>query len=406
MSTSYKANKLTIDLVEEHGTPRQIEVYETWLDCGQHQTKAAEALGIGTSAVGDSLTALVKKIERQGWAPDSNMTHPVPATHQLTGNSIYINKDGEVGGQWIKSKPGDICMEEVREAILNGIKDGLCDPVEPTRAPPESETYDDILTVFPMGDPHLGMYAWAAEAGEDFDTEIARRDLVTATTRLVACAPASAEALIINLGDFFHADGNDNTTTKGTNVDVDTRMSRVYAVGIAALVECISACLKKHKHVTVRNEIGNHDSQTSIMLSLALNETYRNEPRVTINTQPGKFFYYKFGKCLIGTTHGDGAKFAKLPGIMACDQAKAWGETVHRYWYTGHLHNAKVEEAPGVLMEQFRTLAAKDAWHSGMGYRAGRDMRAIVLHKEHGEIERHRVDISMIRAIHKEQEDV
>jgi len=32
-----------------------------------------------------------------------------------------------------------------------------------------------------------------------------------------------------------------------------------------------------------------------------------------------------------------------------------------------------------------------------MGYRAGRDMRLIVLHKEYGEVERHRCDISMLQ---------
>jgi hypothetical protein len=402
-----KLQQLSIELAHAYGTDKQIEGFEAWLDCGRSQTKAAKKVGVALPTLHHRLTGLVDRIERQGWAPENNLTFPVAPTHQLVGNSIYINKDGEVGGQWIKSKPGDINDEEVRQAILDGIKDGLCDPVEPTRKPPESETYDDILTVFPMGDPHLGMYSWAAEAGEDFDTEIARKDLITATHRLVQCAPASQHALIINLGDFFHADNNENRTSRSGNaLDVDTRMSRVWAIGISAMVECINACLKKHQHVTVRNEIGNHDDHASIMLSLALNETYRNEPRVTIDCSPAKFFYYLFGKCLIGTTHGDTVRLPKLPGIMACDQAQAWGRTVHRYWYTGHYHSSKVEEYPGVVVEQFRTLAAKDAWTHGAGYRAGRDMRCIVMHKEHGEIERHRVDITMLRAIHHEQAKV
>jgi len=32
----------------------------------------------------------------------------------------------------------------------------------------------------------------------------------------------------------------------------------------------------------------------------------------------------------------------------------------------------------------------------GHGYRAGRDMRCIVHHKQYGEIERHRCDVAMI----------
>jgi hypothetical protein len=49
-------------------------------------------------------------------------------------------------------------------------------------------------------------------------------------------------------------------------------------------------------------------------------------------------------------------------------------------------------ELPGLLCESFRTLAARDAYATGAGYRAGRDMRLIVHHREDGEIERYRCD--------------
>jgi hypothetical protein len=49
-------------------------------------------------------------------------------------------------------------------------------------------------------------------------------------------------------------------------------------------------------------------------------------------------------------------------------------------------------------VETFRTLAAKDAWHAGKGYRSGRDMYAITHHINHGEIMRTRCDIGMLTA--------
>ena len=58
----------------------------------------------------------------------------------------------------------------------------------------------------------------------------------------------------------------------------------------------------------------------------------------------------------------------------------------------------KKSAIPGVTCESFRTLAAKDAYAAGHGYRAGRDMRCIVHHREHGEVERHRCDVGMIEA--------
>jgi hypothetical protein len=54
-------------------------------------------------------------------------------------------------------------------------------------------------------------------------------------------------------------------------------------------------------------------------------------------------------------------------------------------------------EFPGVIWESFRTLAGKDAWTASKGYRSGRDMYAIVHAKDYGEVERHRVDISMLK---------
>jgi hypothetical protein len=91
-------------------------------------------------------------------------------------------------------------------------------------------------------------------------------------------------------------------------------------------------------------------------------------------------------------------KHEGLPGVMAADRAEEWGQTKHRYWYTGHVHHTAVKEFPGVVCESFRTLAAKDAYAAGHGYRAGRDMRCIVLHKDHGEVARYRCDISMLEA--------
>jgi hypothetical protein len=55
-----------------------------------------------------------------------------------------------------------------------------------------------------------------------------------------------------------------------------------------------------------------------------------------------------------------------------------------------------VFELPGCLVESFRALAPRDAWHSAQGYRSGRDMHCIVLHEQHGEIERHRVDVGAL----------
>jgi hypothetical protein len=84
---------------------------------------------------------------------------------------------------------------------------------------------------------------------------------------------------------------------------------------------------------------------------------------------------------------------------MANDRPEQWGATRHRYFYKGHIHHKDKQvckEHPGCTVEAFRTMAARDAWHGTEGYRAGRDMTCIVLHAEHGEIERFCCDVAAV----------
>ena len=255
---------------------------------------------------------------------------------------------------------------------------------------------EDLLNVFPIGDAHIGMLSWAAETGNNFDLKIAEQNLFAAIDRLVAVAPAARQALVVNLGDFVHADGKGNTTTKGTPVDVDGRWAKIISVAIRVLRRIVARCLEKHDEVRLINEIGNHDANTSVFLALCLQQFYETEPRVSIDTSPSKFHWHRFGKNLIGVTHGDTTKYKDLPGIMACDRAQDWGETLHRKWLCGHVHHDQLKELHGCTVETFRTLAPGDAWHSGQGYRSGRDSKLIVLHREHGEIERHTMGIQRV----------
>ena len=82
--------------------------------------------------------------------------------------------------------------------------------------------------------------------------------------------------------------------------------------------------------------------------------------------------------------------------IMATDRQKDWGETDYRYWWTGHIHHDSVKEFAGVKCESFRVLAHVDAYAANAGYRSGRDMKAIILHKEYGEVGRHIINPKML----------
>ena len=382
--------------LKEWATPRQVEYIDA-LNAHGSVRKAAAALGIHHGPLWRALNAVKRRAALQGYAPAHDMTKVVPAPFVVKGTSTLYGAEGEQKLQWVKTKLDGVLAEQaIRDfvAYLTSEAKGLS-PLVPA---PKPSVSGDLLAVYPMGDPHFGMYAWAEEAGDNFDLDTAEQLTKAAIDRLVDSSPYTETALIIELGDFFHADNNSATTPRNKNaLDVDTRWSRVMQVGLRSMVHTILRALERHKNVVVRIVKGNHDEHSSFALALALDAYFCNNERVKVDLSPATFWYYRHGKVLIGATHGDTVKMSALPGVMATDRPQDWGRTEHRYWYQGHIHHEDRKEFPGVVVEAFRTLAARDAWHAGQGYRAGRDMNLIVHHKDFGEIERHRCDIAMLK---------
>lgn len=311
-----------------------------------------------------------------------------------TARSTLYNRQGEVVAEWVKTSRE---QEDAHNALMEALKGLDADWVKPAAVKkPKGFLDEDLLNTIVLGDPHFGQFSWGEETGQDFDLKIAEANMVAAVDHLVDLAPKAKQALFVSVGDFYHADSSLNQTTKGTRVDVDTRWSKMLRVGIRAMRRCIERLLEKHETVHVILATGNHDAHSSIMLALALEQFYENEPRVTVDTSPGKFHWYRHGKCLFGVTHGDTVKMKDLPGIMAVDKAEDWGQTEYRYWLTGHIHHEVVKEMTGAIVESFRTLAPSDAWHKGQGYRSGQDLKLDVYHRKYGRVNRHVVGIRQL----------
>lgn len=320
---------------------------------------------------------------------------PLPAIgngFHVRAKSTLVRPDGSIAGQWIKTAANSNAVDPV-EVLRAAFADGV-----PKSAPVEQPEYcdSDLLACIAFGDPHFGQLSWHRDAGANFDLEIAERNMVTAVSHLVAIAPAAEQCLLIWIGDNVHADGQANTTTKGTRVDVDGRTIKMLSIAIRAFRKAIDLALAKFGKVHGIVERGNHDELLSAVIALALSQHYENDPRVTIDTSPEMFHWYRFGQNLIGTHHGDKARPIDLLGVMANDRAQDWGETKYRRFYCGHIHHEVVKEVPGLTVEYLRTLAPADAWHRGKGYRSGRDLRLDVFHREYGMINRHIIGIEQV----------
>lgn len=378
--------------LSEWATPQEQVYLDAFIQYGSGRA-AAEATGLSKSTINAAMVRLKARAALKGFSPEHDLTHSTAPGQRLKGTST-LYKDGVPVVQWVKTTADHDAAEQImREFALGLAKEfkGLA-PL----TPPPPKAGEDLMCVFPAGDPHFGMYAWWEDAGEDFDLKIAEELTCGAIDRLIAAAPAASTALLLNLGDQFHADDQKNTSKSGHQLDVDGRWAKVQQVGLRAMIYCIRRLLEKYGRVIFRINRGNHDGHSSYALALMMSCYFHNEPRVEVDLSPATVWYYQFGKNLIGSTHGDTIKGPNMVALMAADRPAEWGATAHRAWYVGHVHHQDVKEYPGGTVEYFRTLAARDAWHAGQGYRAGRDMRCIVLHREFGEIERHRCDVAMI----------
>lgn len=375
-------------------TERQREVIAAYVREGSDRGAAA-ALGVHHSSVRKARLAVQSRAARAGYAPGHFEAGTAPGYRM--GKVTVQRGPGGVERVWERQHPQEEArLDALREAVEGIVSDmrGLAPIV-----PPPAISHDDIITVYPLGDAHCGLRAWRLEAGEDFDLTIFEERMKAAIDRLVYSAPASKEALFINVGDYFHADDGSNRTPTGNNaLDVDGRHAKIATIALRCMIYAINRLREKHEKITVWNKGGNHDPHAWLMLAMSLNAYFHDDPRVDVPVDPCMFSYMRFGKCLFGSTHGHGPKIAELPMIMATDRAQDWGQTEYRVWFIGHFHHRQVvQDMTGCTVEIARTLAAGDAWHHGKGYRSYKDMQAIVFHKDGYELDRHSFSVAMLK---------
>jgi hypothetical protein len=294
---------------------------------------------------------------------------------------------------WLKTKPDEggrsysVLLKPVTEdrdfmADLREAFEGF-EPSAPIE-PPE-QVMADLCTVYPLMDVHFGMMADREETGGvDYDIKRAVQDMRLAFAKIGALTPASAEAILIVGGDFFHANDQTNQTPGNKHgLDTDTRHWKVLQAGVEFLAEVVETIARKHSTVTVRVLRGNHDPESHMVLTFAMNERYRLSPHIRISTDPRDLFTAQWGKCLIAAHHGDKAPPERLT-LYLSDVCPYWSETRHRYCFTGHVHKDQARDVGPLRWESLRAFAPPDAYAAGMGYAGRRAMQALTFHSRDG----------------------
>jgi hypothetical protein len=296
------------------------------------------------------------------------------------------NENGTSHSVLIKPRPLDpeTLADQIRDAL-----EGLSDI--PPISPP-SYCDNDLLTLYPIADAHIGMLAWGKETGEDYDISIARNRLIDWMGRCVSSSPKSGTAVVLDVGDLLHADDQTNQTPKSKHaLDVDTRHYRTVETTIAAMASAIEIAAAHHARVIVRVLPGNHNPTSYLAIMFALAERYRLNDQIEVQKIAGEFFVHQFGRVLLAGHHGDKAKAEKMVMFLADQYAAIWGKTNHRYLWTGHLHHHKSADIGGVQWEQLRALTSRDAYAVAHSYTARAQLQAVTYHRDKGEIQRVKV---------------
>lgn len=389
---------LTEDMLEI-ATPTQAEHLRAYLSNNKNLRATARALGRNKESIRESLKRLATKAAKHGFAP-GHFNNGVAPGFQMGKVTVQRGPDGAVERVWERQHPDS---EGWKEKFEQWIAD-LSQPIKGLAplTPPPAQVCSDLLSVYPVGDQHHGMYAEAEQTGQDYNQDISSRLLTTHIDFLCSGAPPSGTAILLDVGDFHHANCSKNETpASGHPMHVTASYGKVMQTGAMALVACVRRLLQKHEQVIVWIMPGNHNPDAAFATALALSFFFHNEPRVSVDLNTSAFKYYRFGKNLIAAHHGDGAKFANLPLLMAVDRPQDWAETEYRVWHCDHIHHKTIKEEPGVDVETHRTVAPSNAWDHKKGYRSKREMQRIDYHFETGEFNRQRCDANTIAYFEK-----
>jgi hypothetical protein len=316
--------------------------------------------------------------------PQAGEVFENPEGFEVDRLSVHTDSDGRETGRWTKLKADKLSLETITAHILDAFKD-LSTGHEVIPAP--AMVSEDLMTLYPLADLHLGLYAWAPEAGLNWDLAKALEVYMAAMLDVSMASPNSALGIVLIGGDYLHSNTNDLRTRSGNVLDGDGRTDKVIDAGVELAVYQIDMALAKHGSVIVRVLKGNHDEYSSIAIVQGLKGWYRNEPRVTIDSNPDLFWWFKWGRCLLGSTHGHAAKVESMPLKMAVTCAEWWGSTVFRFVHMFHVHHKtqRIFEFGAVIAESHQSPAAQDVFHHGEAYLSGRSMQSITYHKERGE---------------------
>lgn len=241
--------------------------------------------------------------------------------------------------------------------------------------------------VIGLTDFHFGKLADEATGG-NWNMKEARAMLMDKTEHAINTVLrfGQPDEFILPVGsDYFNADTDQGTTTRGTSVDNAATFQAMFKNGVQLFIDVVES-LRAVANVVLIYMPGNHDRTASLALHEVLRAAYKDAQDVTLSESLDERQYVKIGSTLAAFHHGDKVRMNKIGALMASEAAEQWGQTEHRIAFSGHLHHEKtIETESGVICVQMPSLSDHDRYHQRAGFTTSRrSLAAYIICKNKG----------------------
>ena len=257
----------------------------------------------------------------------------------------------------------NISIEESIEIANELIKDGI-KPLKAEKKKENKELDNNKLLECPPIELHLGELSCWIDTGENYDQKIAQERFKEIISELVSKQEKEqCGTLLISVGgDFFNSDTQLNTTTKGTQQFNDVRWRKLYLIGLKLWLEALELLKDKFNKIDIQLITGNHDLQTSFYLYSGLQQAFKNYNNINFKEDYKEVQAYKFGECLILTTHGT-RNVNKTMDSVVNEFSEEYGSTKYRELHLGHLHcEQELKERLGIIPRRLSSPKGRGDW--------------------------------------------
>lgn len=249
---------------------------------------------------------------------------------------------------------------------------------------------DPHLLVIDPADVHIGKLAKAFESGDDYNNQIAVKRVLEGVEGVLNKSNGFSIDKILFIGgnDILHIDTPKRQTTSGTPQDTDGMWYENFLIAKKLYVDVLETLISvADVHFTFNPS--NHDYTNGFFLADVIQTYFKDCKNISFDCSISHRKGFMYGRNLIGTTHGDGAKSHDLPLLMATEFPSEWALTKHRYVYTHHVHHKISKDYMGVTVESLRSPSGTDSWHHRNGYQhAPKAVEGFIHHPDHGQVAR------------------